>query len=257
VKNNNDHAAGFRWQRADGSGKRGDWKRDLAIALLLAIVIGLIGSAGMAHADAPTVQIGGKTHTAMLTVTMGKSQDVHTDRSFVDVTVGDPEIADVNPLTDHSLSILAKKIGTTRVSVYAEDKKLVGIFDVEVSYDLTRLTNELQRRFPGSTLRASSVNGRILLSGDVNDAVTLDKAVTLARQFGPEVINSVSVRQPQQVMLEVRFIELNRSAGRELGVQWNRFGDHSLANVGDRTPAGLLPVTPAGQSNFKNPAANP
>ncbi len=81
---------------------------------------------------------------------IGKSQDVRTDASFVDITVGDPEVADVNPLTDHTLSILGKKIGTTRVSVYAEGKKLVGIFDIEVSYDITRLSNELQRRFPGS-----------------------------------------------------------------------------------------------------------
>lgn len=78
---------------------------------------------------------------------------MRTDTSFVDVTVGDPEVADVNPLTDHALSILGKKIGTTRVSVYAEGKKLVGIFDVEVSYDITRLTNELRRRFPGSKSR--------------------------------------------------------------------------------------------------------
>jgi pilus assembly protein CpaC len=189
------------------------------------------------------VEIGGKARTAMITVTLGKSQDVHTDRSFVDITVGDPEVADVNPLTDHSLSILAKKIGTTRVSVYAEDKKLVGIFDIEVNYDLTRLSNELQRRFPGSSLKASSVNGRIMLSGEVADAVTLDKAVTIARQFGPEVINSVSVMQPQQVMLEVRFVELNRSAGRELGVQWNRFGGNSITNIGDRRSASQLPVT--------------
>ena len=139
------------------------------------------------------------------------------------------------------------------MSVYAEGKKLIGIFDVEVSYDITRLSNELRRRFPGSHLRASSVNGRIMLSGEVSDAATLDKAVTIARQFGPEIINSVSVMSPQQVMLEVRFIEVTRTAGRELGVQWNRFGGHTLANIGNRTPAGALPITPAGGNNFQNP----
>ena len=56
--------------------------------------------------------------TAMVTVTLGKSQDVHTDQSLADIVVGDPSVADVNPLTDHSLSILGKKIGTTRVTVY-------------------------------------------------------------------------------------------------------------------------------------------
>ena len=221
----------------------GNWVRDAAIALAICVTVAVLGMIGTAHAQERIVQISGAHRTAMVTVAIGKSQDVRTDRSFVDVTVGDPNVADVNPLTDHTLSILAKKIGTTRVSVYAENKQLVGIFDVEVTYDLTRLTNELRRRFPRSSLQASSVNGRIMLSGEVADSVTLDKAVTIARQFGPEIINSVSVASPQQVMLEVRFIELSRQAGRELGVQWNRVGGNSLTNIGDRQPATSLPVT--------------
>jgi Flp pilus assembly secretin CpaC len=46
-------------------------------------------------------------------------------------------------------------------------------------------------------------------------------------------------------MLEVRFIEISRTAGRELGVQWNRFGDNSIINVGNRVSANNLPVTAA------------
>jgi pilus assembly protein CpaC len=205
--------------------------------------------AGEAYAQVRTIHFAGNERTAMVTVTIGKSQDIRTDGSFVELTVGDPEVADVNPLTDHTLSILAKKIGTTRVSVYGEGKKMIGIFDVEVSYDITRLTNELKRRFPGSSLQASTVNGRIMLSGEVADAVTLDKAVTIARQFGPEIINTVSVMSPQQVMLEVRFIEISRPAGRELGVQWNRFGGHSTTNLGSQQPASKLPITSPANDN--------
>jgi pilus assembly protein CpaC len=258
VKSNNEteYAAGFSWRRADRSAEHGSWLRDLAISLLIALAASLLCIVGDAHAAEPrTIQIGGDNRTAMVTVTIGKSRDVRTDNSFVNITVGDPDVADVNPLTDHSLSILGKKIGTTRVSVYDEGKKLIGIFDVEVSYDITRLSNELKRRFPRSRLSASSVNGRIMLSGEVVDAVTLDKAVTIARQFGPEIINSVSVMSPQQVLLEVRFVEIARSAGRELGVQWNRFGNNSLINIGNRVPPTSLPITPAGGSNFQNAAA--
>ncbi|MEI7804463.1 MAG: type II and III secretion system protein family protein [Hyphomicrobiales bacterium] len=250
MNNNNDYAAreaceGFAWRRPDGNSKRGSWLRDLAMALAIALAASLLCVIGDAHAQYKTIQISGKNRTAMVTVAIGKSQDVRTGESFVDVMVGDPEVADVNPLTDHSLSILGKKVGTTRVSVYAEGKKLVGIFDVEVSYDITRLSNELMRRFPESKISASSVNGRIMLSGSVADAVTLDKAVTIARQFGPDIINAVSVNQPQQVMLEVRFVEVSRTAGRELGVQWNMFSNNgrALANIGDRTNASQLPIT--------------
>ena len=55
--------------------------------------------------------------TAIIQIPMGKTQDVRVDGPFTDVTIGDPEVADVTPLTDHLLSILGKKIGTTRVSV--------------------------------------------------------------------------------------------------------------------------------------------
>ncbi|HEY5215864.1 MAG TPA: type II and III secretion system protein family protein [Pseudolabrys sp.] len=250
MNNNIEYVAGFSWRRSDRTTKRGNWLRDLAIALALALAAALLCMAGDASAQQHTIQISGANRTAMVTVTIGKSQDVRTDTSFVDVTVGDPEVADVNPLTDHTLSILAKKIGTTRVQVYAEGKKLIGIFDVEVSYDITRLTNELRRRFPSSSLQASTVNGRILLGGEVADAATLDKAVTIARQFGPDIINSVAVMSPQQVMLEVRFIEISRTASRELGVQWNRFGSSSTSNIGSMQPAGSLPLPAPNSGTF-------
>jgi len=254
VNNNNQHAVGFIWRRPGRTSKPGTWLIDVAVALAIALIAAMCGLVCDAHAQgaAKIIQIAGSSRTAMVVVPIGKSQDVRTDASFVDVTVGDPEVADVNPLTDHTLSILGRKIGTTRVSVYSENKKLVGIFDVEVSYDVTRLSNELMRRFPGARIEASSVNGRIMLSGVVADAATLDKAVTIARQFGPEIINNVAVAQPQQVMLEVRFIEIVRTAGRELGVQWNRVGDHTLANIGNQTSAANLPVTPGG-TTFNNP----
>jgi len=249
--NNLENAAGFGWRRADGTPKRSNWLRDLAIGLAVALAASLLLMVADANAQDRVIQISGNTKTAMVTVAIGKSQDVRTGSSFVDVMVGDPDVADVNPLTDHSISILAKKIGTTRVSVYAEGKKLVGIFDVEVTYDITRLSNELRRRFPGSHLEAYAVNGRIMLSGEVADAVTLDKAVTIARQFGPDIINSVSVSSPQQVMLEVRFIEITRTAGRELGLQWNRFGSNSTTNIGSQLPASSLPLpAPANNSTL-------
>jgi pilus assembly protein CpaC len=188
------------------------------------------------------IQIAGARRTVSLTIAVGKTEDVRVDAPFSDVTIGDPEVADVTPLTDHTLSILGKKIGTTRVTVYAEGKRQLGIFDIEVSYDVSRLATEI-RSAVGPGMRVSSVNGRIMLSGVASDAVTLDRAVTIARQFAPDIINTVRVSQPQQVMLEVRFVEATRQAGRELGVQWNVFNSHMTANIGSRRSAAGLPIT--------------
>jgi pilus assembly protein CpaC len=182
------------------------------------------------------IQVSGAKRTGVISVTVGKTEDVRIESPITDVTVGDPDVADVTPLTDHAMSVLGKKIGTTRVSLYAEGKRLVGFFDVEVSYDVSRLASEL-RTIAGPGLKVSSVNGRIMLSGKADDAATLDKAVVIARQFAPDIINTVQVMQPQQVMLEVRFVEAKRDAGRDLGVQWNIFGRGITGNIGSRKPA--------------------
>jgi pilus assembly protein CpaC len=249
MNNNKDRYAA---QRQDGASSKGSqragWQKLLvgltATALVAAGASLPLGALGEAHASERVLQIGQAKRTATIKVIIGKTEDVRTDASFVDVVVGDPEIADVNPLTDRSLSILGRKSGTTRVTIYAEGKKLIGVFDVEVSVDTAVLASTLAKRFPYAKIKVTAVNGRIMLTGTSPDAVTLDGAVQVARQFGSEIINSVQVLAPQQVMLEVRFIEANRQAGRELGVQWNAYSKNGrfLANVGDRKPADSLPI---------------
>jgi len=207
------------------------------------------------------VAVSSAKRTATVMVAVGKTEDVRVDASFSDLTVGDAEVADVTPLTDRSLSILGKKIGTTRVTIYGEGKRMVGILDIEVSYDVSRLSAEL-RQIVGSGIRATSVNGRIMLSGTSPDAQTLDKAVVIARQFAPDgVINAVQVMSPQQVVLEVRFVEASRQAGRELGFQWNQFGQNTLSNIGSGVPANRLPITQPGgpfqQPGLMNPNVGP
>ena len=87
-------------------------------------------------------------------------------------------------------------------------------------------------RFAGARFRVSSVNGRIMLSGTAPDAVTLDKAVTIAQQFGADVINTVQVLQPQQVMLEVRFVEASRRPAASSACSGTCFSKSTLANIG-------------------------
>ena len=229
-------------------------RRPFALPAIVAVMITAMGPMpGIGEAQAERViQVGAVKRTATVQVYIGKSEDVRTDASFVDIMVGNPDVADVNPLTDRTLSILGKKNGTTRVTVYAEGKKLIGVFDVEVVYDTSLVQSEIKKRFPYANLKVTAVSGRIMLSGTAPDAVTVDRAVTIAKQFGPDVINTVEVLQPQQVMLEVRFVEATRQAGRELGVQWNVFGSRMTANIGSRQPANRLPI-PAPTSSTSIP----
>ena len=157
-----------------------------------------------------------------LRVTVHKSQTIRFARTFGEALVSESEIADVIPLTDRSLYVVGKKIGATRLSILDKEKQLLGIVELEVSYDTDALNAQLRRSVPGANIRVTSVNGRILLSGYVPNAPALEKAVAIAEQYAPEsVTNSLSVAGSQQVLLEVRFVEASRAASRNLGVSWD------------------------------------
>jgi pilus assembly protein CpaC len=218
-----------------------------AAVSLLAVLLALTGpfsaivsSPAFAQANMRVVKMSPTQRTTQVLVALGKSENVRTSTGFADVVVGDPDIADVMPLTNQTISVLGRKVGLTRISVYGEGKQLVGVFDVEVSHDTVAIAGAIRTQYPDSKIRVSTVNGRIMLSGIAPDAVTLDKVLQFAKQFSPDVINSVSVAQPQQVLLEVRFIEAARNAGRELGVNWEVAGNNIAAAAGT---AGLLSGT--------------
>src|SRR5258708_13406982 len=136
------------------------------VALLLALGAAAplaLGALTSTAAQAREVELSAGRSSATVKISIGKSENARTLDSFSEVIVSDPDIADAIPMTDRSLSILGKKIGNARVSVYGEGKKLVGVFDIEVSYDTSRLGAELAQPFPSARFRLSSVNARIIL----------------------------------------------------------------------------------------------
>ena len=220
-------------------GKTQDSARKSVRSTTGALAFALLATCGVfapPAAQARDVEVAAGRSSAIVKMSIGKSESVRTGDGFSEVIVSDPDVADAIPLSDRSLSILGKKIGNARVSVYGEGKKLVGVFDVEVSYDTTRLGSELAQRFPHARFRVSSVNGRIMVAGTAPDAMTVDKAMSIAKQFGNDVINTVRVNSPQQVMLEVRFVEASRSASRDLGVNW-QVVQQKLASTGSNGAA--------------------
>jgi pilus assembly protein CpaC len=85
-----------------------------------------------------------------------------------------------------------------------------------------------------------------MLSGTVLDAPSMERAMTVARQFSPDgVTNAMSIGSVQQVSLEVRFVEAQRSAGRDLGVRWDVVGQQFNIQTGvgilaNSTPFGAI-----------------
>jgi pilus assembly protein CpaC len=158
-----------------------------------------------------------------IVVALNKSVTLDVPEPFASAVVGAPEIADALPVSDRTLLIQAKKPGTTNVAIFDEGKHLIKVVDVEVALDVGNLQSKIRAITGGSGIRVSSDNGQVVLSGVASDAVDADRALNLAKSWSQNqpVINAMRVASPQQVLLKVRFLEVDRTAGRELGINWN------------------------------------
>ena len=159
-------------------------------------------------------------------------------KPFASAVVGSPELVDAMPMSDRRLYIQGKKVGTTNVSVFDQSMQLISVIDVEVVLDTGNLQQKICSTTGSNGIRVGSSNGQIVLSGLVSDLVAADRAVQVAKTMVPEgnVVNAMTVAPAQQVMLRVRFLEVARSASREIGVNWN--GANNAGNRGFATGLG-------------------
>src|SRR5262245_44960010 len=191
-----------------------------------------------------------------LQVTLDKAETIATDREFSDVLVGNAQMADVVALTSRTLYVLGKKVGSTSITLLSPDKRVMGVVNVEVTFDIEGLKRRLRENIPGSGISVSSVGNKILLSGTVRDSVSLSKAISIAEQTAPQAVtNALSVRGSQQVLLEVRFVEADRESARELGVGWEVLGNRIAAISGVTGVAGGTPILGLASNNVPFGAA--
>ena len=161
-------------------------------------------------------------HAGEFVVPINKSQVLQLDVPFADLLVGNSGIADVLALTDRTVYILGKALGSTSLTIYGRDKNLIAVLDLVVSPDIEGLKARLFEIMPDQKIEARTANGSVVLSGTVSGNSTMDKILAVAERFAPGLVtNLMSVEGSQQVMLRVRFIEMNRSVTKNLGFNFS------------------------------------
>mgnify|MGYP000570661317 CR=1 FL=1 len=139
-------------------------KRIVARAVASALVLLVFSGAQFLQPNrasaATLLKISSEDKVARLKVVAGRSETFRLSVPFGEILVGDPETADINALSDRTLYVLGKKLGTTNITLFDESKNLLAVIDVEVTHDLSGLREALKQAVPGSRLKVRSVNGR-------------------------------------------------------------------------------------------------
>lgn len=213
----------------------------LCFVLVFAVVpVVFSGYAAASKGDLRSNRIS-KSAIAPMEITLGKADLVNLPAGVSDVLVADPAVIDVQAVQSNKLYIVGLTIGDTNVIVLDAAGNVVKRIDIHVTYDLQAIQSNIERLFPNEKVRVGAVHGQIVLTGTVSNPETASKVTNLVGHYvsaleGTDnkaidslISNLLEVRGEQQVMLQVKIVEAERSIFKELGVDLNANDPNELA----------------------------
>jgi len=180
-----------------------------------------------------------------LKVAMNRAVVVESDTPFAELSIANPTIADISTLSDRTIYVLGKAPGRTTLTLLGPDGRLITNVEVHVAPDIAEFKERLQQILPGERIEVRTANDGIVLSGVVSSIQRLDRALDLAQRYAPDrVSNLMSVGGTQQVMLKVRFAEMERSVSKGLNAGVTGFSVGSNAAFDFGAGAGAITAAP-------------
>jgi pilus assembly protein CpaC len=193
-----------------------------------------LASTMMSPAPAQTLRVLEGTASSALNVPMNRAVVVESDVPFAELSIANPGIADISTLSDRSIYVLGKAPGRTTLTLLSAEGQLISNVDVHVSPDIAEFKERLRQILPDEPIEVRTANDGIVLSGQVSSTMKLDRALDLAQRYAPErVSNLMTVGGTQQVMLKVRFAEMQRSVSKNLSSSLAIRGTDVLAGSGN------------------------
>ena len=166
-------------------------------------------------------QTGQTQGSAPLRVMVGKSLLINTTERLKRVAVTDPTIADPTVITPTQILVHGRSAGEVSLLIWDELERSRS-FDLRVDVDVTTLTDEVHRVFPDEQITVTPSRSAVVLSGHVSTEDVSKRAAELASAYSKSVVNVLTFGPvgAQEVLLQVRFAEVDRSALTQLGVNF-------------------------------------
>lgn len=183
------------------------WGRTL---VLLAMVIPFAGAEAL-HAQRVRTQ-----PDDVIELRRGQGAVISLDSDVERISLADPDIADVDTPAPREILVRGVSPGTTTLMIWTQGGT-ARLYQVEVSADIASLERQLQQLFPELDLSLASTGNVLIVSGQARDPFAVRRAVAIAEAAGFQVINNVQAPSAEQILLQVRFAEVNQSMLRDIG----------------------------------------
>src|SRR4051812_33729302 len=157
--------------------------------------------------------------TRFLALGTGKSVIIDLPREAKDVLVANPKIANAVIRSAQRAYIIGGDVGQTNVVFFDAEGLQIAAYDIAVKRDLNGVRAALRQSLPG--IQIEGVGEGVLLTGSVSSPIEAQQAGDVAARLvgsADKVINSITVRGRDQVMLKVTVAEVRRDIIKQMGV---------------------------------------
>jgi pilus assembly protein CpaC len=172
--------------------------------------------------NVPVIKIAASEATSrFIPLGIGKSVAIDLPTDIKDVLVADPKIANAVIRSSRRVYMIGAAVGQTNIFFFDAKGKQIAGFDIAVTRDLNGLRAALKRTLPGANLEVQGVGDGVMLTGTVSSGSEAQKAFDLASRLvgdSTKVVNGITVRERDQVLLKVTVAEVQRDVVKQLGV---------------------------------------
>jgi len=200
------------------------WRWCFASALIASI---LAGSARPVEAQRVV-----RAPEQIVSVSKGASALLVNPTAIQRFSIGDPAVAEAVVVSPTEILINGKTLGTTSLFLW-DNSGAIKLYSVEVTADAPGLQRYLSSVLAGETIDVIASGNVVTLSGQVRDASVANRAVEIAKGSGATIVDNLTTPEAVQVLLKVRFAEVNKSAIKEFRSQLATLNPQDLDHRGD------------------------
>ena len=196
-----------------------------------------------------------------LRLTIGKSVVIDFASDIRQISTSNPDVVDASPITTREILLHGKGFGNATMVVWNKAGQRT-FYNISVELNLEAIRRMVKDTFPNEEIHIVSSRDSLSLNGTVSTPQIAERAVAMAAGFAKTVINNLTINVPieKQIVLRVKFAELDRNAGQQYGV--NLLSTGALGGTIGRTTTGqfgapsVTQVAPNASGNSVNPASN-
>jgi pilus assembly protein CpaC len=169
-----------------------------------------------------------------LNLKVGQSVVIDYPSDIRQVDFSNPEILDGNAVTTREIVLHGKGLGTSTMIVWSKTGQRT-FYNITVDTNIDPLKRLLKESFPNETIQVSTSRDSISLNGHVSNKEVVDRAVAMATPFAKTIVPNMQVGAPigidRQILLRVKFLDLDRSKELQYGVNLLGLGGQTFGGT--------------------------